>query len=673
MIRPRPLAFAWFLASSSALAEDGITVRGTTAPPKTASDTTVDKKTLEAAPHRTASDLLVTVPGFSVSQHGGEGKAHQIFFRGFDAVHGQDVELWAGGAPVNDVSNVHGQGYADLHFLPPELVLRVRATPGAYDVRQGDFAVAGTVRFDLGLDHEGAFAKVSRGSFGTSRLFLGYRPKGAGEETFAAFEAYETSGFGPSRAATRVSGTAQGTYALGDFAEARVLASTYAGRFESAGVVLFRDVETRKIDRFATYDPKQGGASTRSQLVVELRSQTPGEASRWSITPYVVLRSMTLRQNYTGYLDDPQDGDSLQQLHRATTVGATAGHVFPARVFSARDALEIGVATRTDVFRQGQNRLASTDDRVTKAEVDAKGRVTTVGGFVEHVSRPHGRVTLRLGLRTDGVATTVEDQGIARSAQGTHFGKKALGAVRLADGLVASVAYGEGFRSPQARSVSEGERTPFTTVTSYEAGLRYGDKKLGASLAGFRTSLSDDLVFDQSTGRNERVPGTARTGVAFEGSARPTSRLVTNVSFTYTRAVFREGDARVTEGSLLPYVPQVVARTDFSYRPHLGTVAGKPLEGRIGWGLSHLGRRPMLYGEFGHDVTLVDTTAGLALDRVELGADVYNALDARWFDGEFTFASRWDPAVQPTLTPTRHVTMGPPRTVLVTLTLRTGD
>nr|HMQ64031.1 hypothetical protein [Flavilitoribacter sp.] len=66
--------------------------------------------------------------------------SEEIFFRGFDAVHGQDIEFWVGGAPVNEVSNVHGQGYADLHFVMPEVVTRVTALPGPYSPEQGDFA-----------------------------------------------------------------------------------------------------------------------------------------------------------------------------------------------------------------------------------------------------------------------------------------------------------------------------------------------------------------------------------------------------------------------------------------------------------------------------------------------------------------------------------------------------
>ena len=67
----------------------------------------------------TASDLLRRAPGVFISQHSGQGKAHQIFLRGFDAEHGQDLEITVDGVPQNDVSHLHGQGYADVTLLPP--------------------------------------------------------------------------------------------------------------------------------------------------------------------------------------------------------------------------------------------------------------------------------------------------------------------------------------------------------------------------------------------------------------------------------------------------------------------------------------------------------------------------------------------------------------------------
>ena len=111
--------------------------------PRSASEVVIDRAVIAAAPHRTAADVLAAAPGVHLTQHSGEGKAFQIFYRGFDAVHGQDLEIWAGGAPVNDVSNLHGQGYADLHFVMPEIVRELRVSPGTYAPRQGDFAVAG--------------------------------------------------------------------------------------------------------------------------------------------------------------------------------------------------------------------------------------------------------------------------------------------------------------------------------------------------------------------------------------------------------------------------------------------------------------------------------------------------------------------------------------------------
>lgn len=642
-------------------------------PPRSASELIQGRAVLQAAPHRTAGDLLLAVPGVYITQHGGEGKAYQIFFRGFDAEHGQDVEIWAGGAPVNAVSNLHGQGYADLHFLMPEIVKEIRSTPGTYDPRQGDFAVAGSLHLALGYDEPGITAKATAGSFGARRYFLAYRPRDADESTFAAFEVYATDGFGPARAARRTSGVAQATYDVADGARLRVMTSTYATRFDSAGVLTLSDIERRRVDRYASYDPSQGGNASRSQLVVELSSTD--EASRWSVSPYLVLRSMRLRQNFTGYLQDPKNGDGEQQLDDATTVGARAAYRLLVPITSPKDVVEAGVSTRTDWVEQSQRRIGSVDDQVTAESVNAKVRATDTAGYLDFALHPIDRVALRAGARIDGLSYAVEDDGgkaagQARSSQGAHLGKKATAEVRVARGTHLVASYGEGFRSPQARSLGDGQTTPFTSVTSYEAGGRYRDgERLRATAAVFRTTLSDDLVFDQATARNERVPGTSRTGVTAELAARPHPDLTTAASLTYTRAVFRHDDGGHRKGDLLPYAPQVVVRSDVGYTPRLGVVAGHALDARVGYGLTFLDRRPLPYGEMAHDVLLVDATASLRWDHVQVGVDVFNVLGADWYDGEFVSASRFSQAAAPSLVPQRHVTVGAPRTILASLAL----
>jgi TonB family protein len=655
-----------------------------TAPPRSASDVVRAREVVMAAPHRTASDVLNVVPGVFVTQHSGEGKAHQIFMRGFDAVHGQDVELWVGGIPVNEVSNIHGQGYADLHFVMPEVIRDVASTPGTYDPRQGDFAVAGTIRMRLGYAEPGATLKGAVGSFGSRRLFMAYHPKGASEETFAAFEEYSTDGFGPNRAARRGSLVAQATHDFGDGLAIRVLGTTSTGRFDSAGVVPAADIESGRLDRFAVLDPKQGGFSTRHQVLTELHKDD--ESSRWSIAPFVTFRTLHLRQNFTGYFLDTQrggkstlDSDNTQQLNQSITAGATASFRKAVDWLSKKDTLELGVYGRHDIVEQSQRRLSDVTDLPTETLVDASVRGTNVAGYVDAAVYPLPRLAVRGGFRVDALSYAAEDRVLAsgqtipgpgRAAQGAHFGKKATVDYAVVSRLHVLASYGEGFRSPQARSLSEGERTFFTEVTSYEVGVRYNDgSALSGSIAGFYTKLSEDLVFDPVTARNEKVPGTGRRGVAAELTARAGDVLLLASSLTYTRAEFTGSNAMFEEGDLLPYVPQLVLRSDVVAKHVLARVAGRDLVGRIGGGIDGLASRPLPFKESGQNVFLVDVAAGLRLKEVELGLDVFNLLDTPWYDGQFVFASNFARAQSPPRVPFRHVTVGPPRTIFASLTL----
>jgi hypothetical protein len=668
--------------SSQALAENPeaeaqIEVRGEP-PPRAASETSRDHRAVRAAPHRTAADVLAVVPGLFLTQHGGFGKAYQIFYRGFDAVHGQDLEITAGGVPVNDVSNIHGQGYADLHFLPPEVVARVRVKPGAYDPSQGDFAVAGSIALDLGFDEPGVTAKATTGSFGERRLFLAWHPADATPATFGAFEAWSTEGFGPSRAARRASALAQHLLSLGRGVDLRLLVTTSAARFDSAGVLRRDDLDAGRVDRFATYDPRQGGSSARSSLIAEI-SESREDGTRWSIAPFVILRSFGLRQNFTGFLADPRGGDGSQQTNEATTVGATAKLRRTISLISASDAIEVGIFLRHDRIEQAQRALSAIDDRVRATEVDAKIRATDAGGFVAIDLKPVRRVAVRGALRVDGLAYGVVDraggaEGQERTAIGTRVGPKLAIDARLISGLHAIASYGEGFRSPQARSLADGERTPFTTVRSIEAGLRHAEGTwLSGSIAAFRTALSDDLVFDPTLARNERVGPTTRLGIAGELVLSPAAWFLLSASATWTRATFARDDGENAKDDLVPYVPRFVLREDVAAFHDLGRLAGRRVRARVGTSLTGLLGRPLPFGATGSEIFLVDASIGARIGEpgeasIELSVDAFNLLDARWFDGQFVFASNFRRDAAPSVLPVEHVTVGAPRTVLATLT-----
>ena len=181
----------------------------------------------------------------------------------------------------------------------------------------------------------------------------------------------------------------------------------------------------------------------------------------------------------------------------------------------------------------------------------------------------------------------------------------------------------------------------------------------------FHTALGDDILFDQLTARNERVPATARDGLAITFASRPVSWFLSNTSFTYTRAAFTESGGPYMKGDLLPYVPRLVVRSDLSYTPRLGKIAGRNLDGRFGLGLTYAGLKALPYSETAHDSYLVDALAEVRLRELALGLDVYNLLGADWYDGEFVYASRFSGSAD--LVPVRHVSVGAPRAFLVSL------
>ena len=658
------------LADVSSGPADAVQVRGRRSR-RSASESTVEGDVVAAAPHRTAGDVLTLVPGMFVTQHGGQGKAYQIFYRGFDAVHGQDVELSAGGVPVNDVSNIHGQGYADLHFVPPELVAAVDAQPGCYDPRQGDFAVAGSVQLRLGLAAPGAYLKGTLGSFDEQRLFAAYRPTTGSADSFAAVEVQRTGGFGPSRAAERGSVLSQHTVAIGD-SSLRVFAAAYAARFDSAGVLPERDVDGG-VDRFATYDPRQGGQSVRAQLTGELTQGTPREGA--SVQPYVVLRSLRLRENYTGYLRNPNDGDAVVQRNDALTLGARAAYHKKTPVLSPRDRWELGATLRTDVVDQSQRAVAAQRDVVLATTVDARVVAVHVGAYVDAEIAPLPRVWLRGGARVDAFSYGTDDAALAggpqsRSAQGAALSPRATVTWTVAPGLDLVGSYGEGFRSPQARSLADREPLPFTQVRSLEAGVAWRiDSDVTLRAAAFRTALDADLVFDPTTARNEAVPGTERVGGVTDLVARPGAGFVSSTSATFTRATFTASGGGYTEGALLPYTPMLVVRQDLGWHVVLGRVATRALELHLGGAVTSLVGRPLPFGELGRDVVLFDARAVARWGPTSIGIDVLNLLDAPWLDSQLVFASRWDRSASPSLVPARHLTAGSPRAVLVSVTL----
>src|SRR6266478_9679626 len=138
-----------------------------------ASEGRVGQAQLETRPVLRPGEVLEVIPGVVITQHSGSGKANQYFLRGFNLDHGTDFAVHVDGMPVNLPSHGHGQGYADLNFLIPELVEHIHYRKGPYYADQGDFSAAGAAHLHLRRSLPSAFSELTAGSYGYRRALIG--------------------------------------------------------------------------------------------------------------------------------------------------------------------------------------------------------------------------------------------------------------------------------------------------------------------------------------------------------------------------------------------------------------------------------------------------------------------------------------------------------------------
>src|SRR5712671_447724 len=138
-----------------------------------ASQGVVDDVQLENRPLLRPGEVLEVIPGVVVTQHSGTGKANQYFLRGFNLDHGTDFAVHVDGMPINLPSHGHGQGYADLNFLMPELVEHIHYRKGPYYADEGDFSAAGAAHVHLRRSLPSAFSELTAGSYGYRRGLFG--------------------------------------------------------------------------------------------------------------------------------------------------------------------------------------------------------------------------------------------------------------------------------------------------------------------------------------------------------------------------------------------------------------------------------------------------------------------------------------------------------------------
>src|SRR5579862_7297811 len=278
-------------------------------------------------PARSAQDLLRLVPGLFIAQHQGGGKAEQIFLRGFDADHGTDVSVSVDGLPVNLVSQAHGQGYADLHFLIPETVANYEFGKGPYYPAYGDFTTAGYVNYNTVNVLDKNMVKLEGGQFNTGRLvamidLLGKKAKENRKSAYVAAESLYFDGpFDYPEHFSRFNLFGKFITPIGYDSRLTLTASTLSSGWRASGEIPNRAVAEGYIaDRFGVIDSAQGGYTSRTNANLKLITRFSNDFT-WENQAYYSYYFFNLISNFTFYYFYPQTGDEFRQHESRNLLG----------------------------------------------------------------------------------------------------------------------------------------------------------------------------------------------------------------------------------------------------------------------------------------------------------------------------------------------------------------
>ena len=628
-----------------------------------ASSRTVRELDLRLRPRETAQELLRLAPGLVIAQHAGGGKAEQIFLRGFDADHGTDVAITVDGVPVNLVSHGHGQGYADLHFLIPEVVDLLEVRKGPYDAQDGDFATAGAVSFRTRDRLSAPSVTVRGGSFHTVQG-VALVPFGKNSRTggYLAASGHFTDGpvISPQNY-ERLNLFTKLTGPVGASTEWTASASGFRSSWNASGQVPERAVQSGLISRFGSIDPTEGGSTSRYDLSLGLRSSA-GEHS-WRVQAYGTKYDFDLFSNLTFFLSDSVNGDGINQTDDRAMLGLDADYSGPTRLAGITGRLSVGLGGRADFTTV--TLAHAVQRRLLEQRVNAV--VSQQHGFfwARQDLFPTHRLRLQLGLRADLFRFGLTDHAAGTGAtpppvSGARTDAILSPKVNLAFEISTSTTLfanaGAGFHSNDARAAirARPEAGTLARATGAELGARHSWAGGSMAAALWGVDLESELVYLGDEGTTEASGPTRRLGIDLEGRVRVLPWLWADADVTLSHGRFRD---QPSGANRIPLAPTFTAVAGLTVRD-----AG-PLS--AGLRLRHVGTRAAdeINTVQARGYTVAELFSTWQLGALDLVVSVDNLFDVEWNEAQFATTSRLRYEAEPVTE--LHFTPGSGRVVQV--------
>ena len=367
----------------------------------------ISKIDLQTSPVNSSQEILRKVPGLFIGQHAGGGKAEQLFLRGFDIDHGTDIAISVDGMPVNMVSHAHGQGYADLHFLIPDVIEKIDFGKGTYYADKGDFATAGYVAFQTKEKIDKNYISLEVGQFNSSKIvgLFNLLENKKNQYAYLATEYILTDGpFDSPQNFSRINLFGKYTSVFSDNSKLSITGSHFTSKWDASGQIPQRLIDNGTISRFGAVDDTEGGNTSRSNINVAYTKRID-ENTFIKNNFFYSKYQFELYSNFTFFLHDPINGDQIRQKESRDLFGFNSE--FNKKINNA--IFQFGFGLRSDATKNTE--LSHTVGRYTTLQTLKLGDIDQTNMFsYVNTEFNFGKLKINPALRLDYFKFSYQDK-----------------------------------------------------------------------------------------------------------------------------------------------------------------------------------------------------------------------------------------------------------------------
>jgi hypothetical protein len=591
-------------------------------------------------PINNAQEYLRMLPGLVIGQHAGGGKAEQIFLRGFDIDHGTDIEITTDGMPVNMVSHAHGQGYADMHFIIPELVREINFAKGLYNAEKGNFATAGFVELNTKNAIEKNEIKLEAGQYDSYRALgifnlLGEKSTAKNQSAYLASEYNFSNGYFDSpQAFNRINLIGKYHGHIGNNTILTTSISSFYSKWSASGQIPERAVANGQIGFFGAIDPSEGGQTSRNNLNLQLTTFTKNNGL-FSNQFFAINYKFDLFSNFTFFLNHSLNGDQIRQKENRNIVGYNSSYNKNIAIANKIVDTKIGLNFRND--KAFDTELSATKNKIEYLNRAKLGDIneTNIGFFADGNLNLTSKISINTGIRFDYFYHQYNDKlkGEKASISNAIISPKFNVNYTINSRSQLYFKSGKGFHSNDTRVVVAQDGIK-TLPAAYGADLGMVFKpipRLIVNPAIWYLWLNQEFIYVGDEGVVEPSGKTKRYGLDLSVRYQIGEKLYFDLDYNTTkpRAIgVNEGD------NYLPLAPINTSTYGLVYQQKNGISAS--IRGR------YVGNRPANenYSIIAKGYLINDFSINYTKQKYTLGLFVQNMFNAKWKETQFATESR---------------------------------